>query len=374
MTSTISLELAYIGNKGTHVFNTDGPSYNPNAPAAGGGTNLVACPTLTTCAPAGFVPTVSQGNRRRFFLNGTPAFSYPGFFTQTGAPLTCCSGDLTYFGNDASSNYNAFQAKVEKRFSQGLQFLAHYTFAHSNAYNSNYYAVNPKIAYGPDQYNRRNVFVISTVYELPVGKGKMFLADAGRPLNFIVGGWQLTNTLNWSSGLPWTASIGECGLIEDTGPCRPDLVKGQSFSVGPRKINGTWYDFVPVASLAYNLSPANVGQDTCAMARPTSGRFALPACGAIGNVGIDTFFGPSAFFSDLSVAKNFPITERIKAQFRFDAYNIFNHPVLGFNSNQGNTCVDCTGNAGQITDIEADASPGSPTGMRQLQFGFRVTF
>jgi hypothetical protein len=379
LTSTISLELAYIGNKGTHVFNTDGPSYNPNAPAAGGGTNLVACPTPTTCAPAGFNATVPQTNRRRFFANGVPAFTYPGstFVGPGGVILptpACCSGDLTYFGNDASSNYNAFQAKVEKRFSNGLQFLAHYTFAHSNAYNSNYYAVDPKIAYGPDQYNRRNVFVISTVYELPVGKGKMFLGDVSRPVNFIVGGWQLTNTLNWSSGLPWTASIGECGLIEDTGPCRPDLVKGQGFSVGPRRVNGTWYDFIPVAPLAYNLSPANVGQDTCTMARPTSGHFALPACGAIGNAGSYNFFGPSAFFSDLSVAKNFPITERINAQFRFDAYNIFNHPVLGFNSNQGNTCVDCTGNAGQITDIEADASPGSPTGMRQLQFGVRVTF
>jgi len=374
ITPTISLEVAYIGNKGTHVFNTDGPSYNPNAPAAGNGTNLVVCPTPTTCAPGGFVPFVPQANRRPFFLNGVPTFTYPGFTTPTGAPLTCCSGDLTYFGNDASSNYNAFQMKVEKRFSQGLQFLAHYTYAHSNTYNSGYYSVDPKIGYGPDQYSRRNVFVISTVYELPFGRGKRFMSGVSRAMDYVVGGWQLTNTTNWSSGLPWTPSIGECGLIEDTGPCRPNLVPGQSFSVGPRQINGVWYDFVPVAPLAYNLSPANAGMDTCAMARPVSGRFSLPACGTIGNAGIDSFFGPSAFFSDLSVSKNFPITERIQAQFRFDAFNVFNHPVLGFNSNQGNTCIDCGGNAGQITDIEADSSAGSPTGMRQLQFGFRVTF
>jgi hypothetical protein len=76
----------------------------------------------------------------------------------------------------------------------------------------------------------------------------------------------------------------------------------------------------------------------------------------------------------MALSKNFTITERVKAQFRFDAYNVFNHPVLGFNSNQGNTCVDCGGNAGQITDIEADSAPGAPIGMRQLQFGFRVTF
>src|ERR1700722_19378447 len=76
----------------------------------------------------------------------------------------------------------------------------------------------------------------------------------------------------------------------------------------------------------------------------------------------------------MALSKTFGITERIKAQFRFDAFNVFNHPVLGFNSNQGNTCVDCGGNAGQITDIEADSSPGSSTGVRQLQFGLRVTF
>ena len=78
--------------------------------------------------------------------------------------------------------------------------------------------------------------------------------------------------------------------------------------------------------------------------------------------------------NNMSIAKNFTITEKYSAQFRFDAYNVFNHVVLGFNGNQGNTCVDCGGNAGQITDIEHDASPASPTGMRQLQFGLRFIF
>ena len=75
----------------------------------------------------------------------------------------------------------------------------------------------------------------------------------------------------------------------------------------------------------------------------------------------------------MALSKNFTITERVKAQFRFDAYNLFNHPVLAI---PGNTCVDCGSgsNAGQITDIEADAAPGAPIGMRQLQFGFRFTF
>jgi hypothetical protein len=266
------------------------------------------------------------------------------------------------------------QVKVEKRFSGGLQFLGHYTYSHANAFTDSYYSVDPRLGYGPDPFSRNHVFVLSTVYELPVGRGKRFMSGGGRAMDLLIGGWQLSNTLNYSGGLPWTPSIGECSQISDAGPCRPDAINGQSFHVGPKKVNGQWYEFTPVAPLTYTVGPAQVGKDTCGLARPTSGPFALPACGRVGNAGFDSFRGPRAFFSDLSLSKSFTVTERIKAQFRFDAYNVFNHVVLGFNSNQGNTCIDCGGNAGQITDIEGDGSPGSPTGMRQLQFGLRVTF
>ncbi len=361
LTPTINVEVAYIGNKGSHIFAGSGPSYNNNQVRVGDGTDLVTCSVAVSPCPqanvklAGFSAT-TPSNLRRLFPQ------YPV--------------DLTWFGNDASSNYNALQVKVEKRFSQGLQFLGHYTYSHANAYDSNYFADNAKLAYGPDPFNRNNVFVLSTVYELPFGKGKKFMGDSSRAVDLLIGGWQMSNTLNWSGGLPWTPSIGECGNISDAGPCRPDLVPGQSFSVGPRKINGVWYDFTPLAAgaLGYPLTSAMVGKDSCTLARPTAGAFSLPGCGNIGNAGFDTFRGPHTFFSDMSLAKKFTITERVRAEFRFDAYNVFNHPVLGFNSNQGNTCVDCGGSSGQITDIQGDASPGSPNGMRQLQFGIRLTF
>src|SRR5229473_3005673 len=64
---------------------------------------------------------------------------------------------------------------------------------------------------------------------------------------------------------------------------------------------------------------------------------------------------------------------RPSARFRFDAYNVFNHPVLGFNSAQGNLSVD-NGAGGRITAIETDASPNAPNGLRQLQFGVRFDF
>jgi hypothetical protein len=157
------------------------------------------------------------------------------------------------------------------------------------------------------------------------------------------------------------------------------MVPGEKLKTGvTRNADGTFW-FTPIAPLVYptgTVTPANAGLNTCTLARPVSGPFALPACGQIGNVGFDSYRGPHVFYDDMSLMKTFKITERYSAQFRFDAYNVFNHPVLGFNGNQGNTCVEtsCGSNAGQITDIEGDNSPGSPNGMRQLQFGFKFIF
>jgi hypothetical protein len=383
ITPTINLTVSYIGNKGTHVFAGGGPSYNNNDPAIGTGTDAYQC--TPNVAPAGtfdckqsFKPSVSQSFRRKYFLNGVPAFSYPGFTTPTGQPLTCCAVDTGYFGNDADNKYNALQVKAEKRTSYGLQFLAHYTFSHAYAYNDAYFDVDKKVAWGPNQYNRNSVFVANTIYELPVGRGKTFMSDSGRALNFLIGGWEVTNTLTWGSGLPWTPTLQNCGQISDAGPCRPNKVGTSKLQTGVTHAGGNTFWFTPIPTLSQNLpeiaaSPVDLTgtSDSCGTARPTAGPFALPACGQIGNVGVFSYRGPHAFYDDMALSKNFTITERIKAQFRFDAYNVFNHPVLAI---PGNTCVDCGGSSGQITDIEADAAPGSPVGMRQLQFGVRITF
>lgn len=372
ITSTLNVTVSYIGNKGTHVFAGTGPSYNTNDPAIGSGRAPVNCTGTPVSCSVSFSPSIPANERRRFFLNGVYAFPYTG----TGY-TPCCSGDVNnYFGNDANDNYNALQIKVEKRTSYGLQFLAHYTYSRAYAYDSGYYDVNKTFAYGPNPDNRDNEFVINSIYDLPFGRGKRFMTDAGRAMDLAVSGWQLSNTLTWGGGLPWTPSIGECGAISDAGPCRPNVLNGQKIKTGTQTVGGALYWFVPVAPLSYGaaVSQANQGLDTCTLARPTSGPFTLPACGQIGNAGFNSYRGPHVFYDDMSLSKTFNITERYKAQFRFDAYNVFNHPVLAFNGNQGNTCIDCGGTAGQITDIENDNSPGSPNGMRQLQFGFRFIF
>jgi hypothetical protein len=105
-----------------------------------------------------------------------------------------------------------------------------------------------------------------------------------------------------------------------------------------------------------------------------TGPFTDPGNGNLGNIGVFSYRGPRAFYADASILKNFSLVERLRLQFRMDAFNVFNHPVLGFNNNQnGGTCIDCSGN-GTITDIEHDASPGSATGMRQLEFALKLIF
>jgi len=365
LNNTTSLEVAYIGNKGTNGFAGDGNTYNVNNPS------------IIGCAGPGCSTGVPQSQRRPFFdkfiyadcstanVPGTSILA--GTCGNTGVPvadqLTCCSGDQgNYLGNDASSIYNALQVKVDKRFSHGLQLLSHYTFAHADKYDSNYYADSHPISYGPDDQVRNHVWATSLVYELPFGKGRTFAGNATRAEDLIFGGWQITGDYNWSGGLPWTPSFSECGNEEDVGICRPDKGSG-SFHSGagslqhPAGANPYVQFFTPVPNIT-----------------TTTGPFGDPGIGNLGNIGFDSFRGPRAFFADAAISKNFAVTERVKVNFRMDAFNVFNHPVLGFNANQGNVCIDCSGNAGQITDIEADSSPGSTTGMRQLEFALKVIF
>jgi hypothetical protein len=335
VTNTLSLEASYVGSKGTHGFAGDGPNYDINPPSVVGYPKVPQNLRRPLCAPD---PTGTTCTRFGFGLGN-------------------------YYGNDAASTYNSFQLKAEKRFSQGLQFLTHYTFSHAYNYSDTYYAVNHNIAWGPVDFNRNQVFVANVVYELPFGKGKSYMGGASRALDYVVGGWQLSNTTNWSSGLPWTPSFNECGSEEDVNVCRPNKGHGSlNVGVGPLDpVRHTRYFFHPVANIVSN-----------------PGVFADPGVGNLGNVGRNSYHGPRGFYSDLSVAKSFVITERLRAKFVMDAFNVFNHPVYAFSANNGaNTCVDCsnldktgadTGTNGKITALEGGTS------MRQLQFAVRFEF
>jgi hypothetical protein len=324
-----------VGSKGTHGFAGDGPNYDVNP---------VSMNLFHVIDPLTGL-NYAQNLRR--------PLCRPNFATDT------CTGigfDLgNFYGNDASSSYKAFEVKVEKRFASGLQFISHYTFAHADGYDSNYYAVSHPIAYGPVDFNRNHVFVFNTVYELPFGKGKKYMGNAGRAMDYAVGGWQVSNTTNWSSGLPWTPSFSECGPEQDVGVCRPNKGSG-TLKTGVGSLDPILHQityFTPVPDIVTN-----------------PGVFSDPGVGNLGNLGRNTYHGPAGFYSDLSAVKKFRVTERLSAQFRVDAFNVFNHPVYAFSQNNGaNGCIDCQGgNNGKITALE------NGTTMRQLQFAVRFDF
>jgi hypothetical protein len=346
LTNSMALEVAYVGSKGTHGFAGDGPNYDVNPVDLA---NFDAVNPITTTNP--LKPVLFTQSERRPLCG--PEITTPG------PNLGACSRigfDLgNYYGNDAASTYNAFEVKVDKRFSQGLEFVSHYTFSHADNFTDSYYAIDHRIAWGPVDFSRNHVWIFSPIYQLPFGKGKPFLGNANSALDYLVGGWQVSDTTNWSSGLPWTPSFNECGAEQDVGQCRPSKGAG-SFPMG---VSGG-------ISAAHQLTYYTPVPDIVT----TPGVFTDPGFGHIGNIGRNVFHGPSGFYSDLSVVKKFRIYERLNAQFRMDAFNIFNHPVYAFSGNNGaQTCIDCApASTGKISNIE------DGTTMRELQFALRFDF
>jgi hypothetical protein len=310
ISNTLTAEAAYVGNKGTHVFAGEGPDYDPNQP------------TLV-----GFAEGLSTDQRKPF---------YSQFGWTQG---------FRYFGNDANNHYNSLQTKVEKRFSNGYSLLAHYTYSHAKNHESAYYTIDSDVNYGRPEWQRNHVFVAANIWELPFGKGKPVLTNASRALDLLVGGWQLTGDLVLMSGQGFTASYANCGSDEDVGVCRPDLVGSTSVSDQSRD---HWYQGAA---------------DVLANNGDTSGPWKRPAIGTLGDAGRNTLPGPGWFNTDMSLNKSFALGETVRAQFRTEVFNIFNHVNLG----NPDGCVDC-GNAGRIFALAPNAL------MRRLQFGLRFDF
>jgi len=190
LTKDISVEVAYVGNKGTHVFAGGGPAINVNQR------------TL-----AGFAGPSNQLQRQ-------PLFQKFGW-TQ----------GIDFFCNCADNRYDSLQAKLTKRFSDSYSLLTHYTLQKAQNNDSDQFFFNRELNRGPQDFDRKHNFVLTNLFELPFGRGKRFFGDTSRGLNFLVGGWQFNSTTTIQSGLPFNVSYNRNSDTEgDTGPGRPDLV------------------------------------------------------------------------------------------------------------------------------------------------------
>jgi hypothetical protein len=237
-----------------------------------------------------------------------------------------------------SSSYNSLQTKLVKRFSGGSNFLFSYTFGKSLDYGGSPASgggavggaqtyTNVKAGRGPSGYDVKHRAVFSSVYEAPFGKGKRWLNSG--PLSFILGGWQTTGIVTATTGRPFTVFL-QNG-VNNGAPSWPNRI-GDGRLDNPT--TDQWFDI---------------------------NAFVAPAPNTYGNSSRGTLYAPGNFNVDGSLAKSFALTEKLRFQFRFEAYNLFNTPYFGFpNANIGGPTV------GQIRTTLADN--------RSLQGALKIQF
>jgi outer membrane receptor protein involved in Fe transport len=390
ITPTLSLTMAYVGNKGTHTLSAgDGNNTNPMETAvflpaqySVTGQALHYDPAGGTCYPVGPGCTPAQAINssgavstaqflQRYYGGSLPACKDPAYATPAGLPAGACgwTQGIGYYGDDQNTHFNALQVTVAKQMSHGLSFTSNYAWQRGFNYNSGYATWLKQAAYGRDDSIREQQVVTYGVYELPFGRNKQFLSQSPRFLDEIVGGWQLSPVINLSSGLPFTLGMNQCGssVGGTAAPCYPNG--------DPRRLKGSLGKFNAATHLRTFYQSVESGSNTLcpSAADPTgtpAGGFSCPALDQIGSTGRNSNFGPGFFNTDLAVQKSFPIKESISAMFRMDAFNVFNH-INAANPNTGN--VDSNGN---ITNGAGGNGVG-PVGQsspRQLAFTARIQF
>lgn len=204
----------------------------------------------------------------------------------------------TYFRADGEQNFNGLTVQGTRKTGQ-LTFDAHWTWA-SN-YNNMLNLENP---YGPlywnrDQYTPRHRGVVTAVWEMPFGRGRRYMSKAPAVVNHVAGGWQLYWIAYMESGHFFSPSYsGADPSNTNTSGGLPDRTCNGNLPAGERQLN-RWFD-------------------TSCFSRPPAGRF--------GNSGMNILEGPGYHMHNLSIAKSFLITERVKFTFTSAVTNLFNHP------------------------------------------------
>jgi hypothetical protein len=252
----------------------------------------------------------SKGTRLYEFRNANQAAptADPNSDINSRRPRPYITPWLPVWCSCNSSTYHSVQTKVEKRFSSGLSFLTAYTFGKSLDETSQAslgfhsgggfrWAAYPSWEKGRSDFDITHRFVTSASYQLPFGKGKMFANGINRAADLVIGGWETQGIVSIQSGTPRTVTA-NIGVSNSDGEDRPDVVSGVS------------------------VVPAN--QDPNFWINPAA--FQGEAPGTFGNAGRNIITAKGLTNIDLSIFKDFVITERTKLQFRSEFFNLPNHP------------------------------------------------
>jgi hypothetical protein len=265
------------------------------------------------------------------------------------------TGGLQFVHDEGTGNYNAASIKVNRRFSNGMNLIASYTYSKSlddtsgirNQGNDLLYPQNSyciPCEYGPSAFDVRNRVVVSGLYELPVGKGKL-LAINNKALDAVIGGWQVGGTFSHQTGQIATPEYGNDNSSLG-GPFgnfdRPNLTGVSPYLACNTLTVDRCANVAAYAQSGIVVNGTNIG-------------------GLFGNATRGSFHGPGFTNVDASLHKNFamPYNEKHQLSIRFEAFNALNHP------NWGTPNINFTSSSfGQV----------GAGGMRQLQLAAKYSF
>lgn len=341
-----TFQVGYVGQRTTHLMVPEwmGQGYLP----PGGTVSQITYPYGGGHNPAG---TVIDG------VTTTTATIGPNGY-----------GILKNTASNGNMNYDALQVVLQKRYSNGLEGQVSYTWEKCMTNNIGYYGTwsaatqaapaenywqnlyDPNGDYSQCYWDAKNVISAYAVYDLPFGRGKQFAHDMPRAVDAVVGNWAINPIVSWHSGFPIALYASDNSGTGSPSP-RPDCSGSVSYP---------------------KLDVAGLGKqwfDPSVFSQPASGFGNCPAQGPV--------IGPGYFDADISLQKNFLITESKKLQFRADFLNSTNHPSFGAPSHScgsvsGSTACGTSNfaptdtNTMGLTDITQDS--------RQLQFALKFIF
>ena len=212
---------------------------------------------------------------------------------------------------NGTNSYGSLQLQLTQRFSRDLTLSASYT--HSRLRERLDY-LNPSDTQLEDRISpddRPNRFTFSTVYQLPVGRGQAWGSNMNRWADYVVGGWQLNGTYEWQSGEPFLLS-----------PTQVWFYAGDPSQIVSRVGQGTGTGQKYGVDLSAFIVPQAGGAGIVRLNNFNTGLRNVPTT-------LDSVRNQPYLNVNLSLSKNFQITEGKKLQFRAEALNAFNHPYFG---------------------------------------------
>ena len=299
-----TLQVGYVGQRGTHLMVPF--DYAQRVLLPGG-----------TTAPSSY------------FAANPGLYSVLGGGTATSdTPGALVSGTKS----NGTMRYNALQAVVQKQMSHGLQYQVAYTLSRCMSDSTGYYGAwnnalsasaywqnvyDQKSEYAPCYYDATNVVSAYAIYDLPFGRHGMFGKNVNSVVNGVIGGWQVSPIVSFRTGWPMPPQ----GAVDNSG----------TYSRGAR------LDCGGIPSITNTFLPG-VGRQWFV----NDGQFTQPTLGTFGNCSpqLSDLRSPHYSDVDLSLHKDFSITERFRLQFRTDFINAFNHtqynaPNMGYGSTMG---------------------------------------